>query len=83
MSKKLTLRLDEDVIERAKAYAADRDTSVSRLVEAYFAAVTETNGDRKQTSFSGTTRQFIGVLDEADEADYKQHLEEKYLDEST
>jgi hypothetical protein len=80
MSKKLTLRLDEDVIERAKAYAADRDTSVSRLVEAYFAAVTETNGDRKQTSFSGTTRQFIGVLDEAD---YKQHLEEKYLDEST
>ncbi|WP_263788640.1 DUF6364 family protein [Salinibacter grassmerensis] len=83
MSKKLTLRLDEDVIERAKAYAADRDTSVSRLVETYFAAVTKKNGDENQTSPSDTTRQFIGILEEADEDDYKRHLEEKHLDEST
>lgn len=83
MSKKLTLRLDEDVIERAKAYAAERDTSVSRLVEAYFAAVTQKNGDPAQASFSDTTRQFIGVLKEADEGDYKRYLEEKHLEEST
>ncbi len=83
MSKKLTLRLDEDVIERAKAYAADRDTSVSRLVEAYFTAVTEKNGNRTQTAFSDTTQQFIGVLEDADEGDYKRYLEEKHLEEST
>ena len=83
MSKKLTLRLDETVIERAKEYASRRDTSVSRLVEAYFDAVTEENREREQTSLSDTTRQFIGLLEEADESDYKQYLEEKYLEEST
>jgi hypothetical protein len=83
MSKKLTLRLDETVIERAKEYASRRDTSVSRLVEAYFDAVTEENREREQTSLSDTTRQFIGLLEEADKSDYKQYLEEKYLEEST
>jgi len=83
MSKKLTLRLDEDVIERAKAYAAERDTSVSRLVEAYFTAITEKNGDRTRTAFSDTTQQFIGVLEDADEGDYERYLEEKHLEEST
>lgn len=83
MSKKLTLRLDETVIERAKEYASKRNTSVSQLVEAYFAAVTEENREREQKSLSDTTRQFIGLLEEADEDDYKQYLEEKYLEAST
>lgn len=39
MKTKLTLRLDEDVIDRAKAYAAARGTSVSGLVEDYFRLV--------------------------------------------
>ena len=41
LSTKLPLRLDEDVIERVKAYAAERGTSVSRLGEEYFASVTK------------------------------------------
>ena len=46
MKTKLTLRLDEDVIARAKAYAARRGTSVSGLVENYFRLVaTEPGGD--------------------------------------
>jgi hypothetical protein len=32
---KLTLSVDEAVVERAKRYAAKRGTSVSRLVETY------------------------------------------------
>ena len=39
MKTKLTLSLDDAVIERAKAYAARRGTSVSRLVEDYFRLV--------------------------------------------
>ena len=39
MKTKLTLRLDDAVIERAKAYAAARGTSVSGLVEDYFRLV--------------------------------------------
>lgn len=36
MKSKLTLRLDEDLKERAKRLAKERDMSVSRLVEDYF-----------------------------------------------
>lgn len=36
---KLTLRLDARTIEQAKRYARSRGTSVSRLVERYFAAL--------------------------------------------
>lgn len=39
MKTKLTLRLDEDVIGRAKAYAAARGTSLSALAENYFRLV--------------------------------------------
>jgi predicted HicB family RNase H-like nuclease len=36
MSKKLTLRLDEEAIERATQYASKRGTSVSKLVQRFF-----------------------------------------------
>jgi len=36
---KLTLSVDEKVVERAKRYAAARRTSVSRLVETYLDAI--------------------------------------------
>ena len=46
MKTKLTLRLDDAVIARAKAYAAARGTSVSGLVEDYFRLVaTDARGD--------------------------------------
>lgn len=46
MKTKLTLRLDDAVIGRAKAYAAARGTSVSGLVEDYFRLVAaEPHGD--------------------------------------
>jgi hypothetical protein len=85
MSKKLTLRLDEDVIERAKAYAAERDTSVSQLVEDYFRALrsADTNeSDDWRTQLSTPTRQFLGVLGDGSEAHSRKHLEDKYLSDS-
>ena len=46
MKTKLTLRLDDAVIARAKTYAAARGTSVSGLVEDYFRLVAaEPGGD--------------------------------------
>lgn len=50
MSKKLTLRLDEDVIERAKKYAKDRGMSVSTLVEQYFEVLTAEEQDPRRRS---------------------------------
>ncbi len=37
---KLTLRLDEDLIARAKSYAQQQDRSLSQLVADYFAHLT-------------------------------------------
>ncbi len=85
MPTKLTLRLDERLIARAKRYAARRGTSVSQMVADYFAALTadETparpDDDWKQ-HLSPITRSLVGSLAGSglDEEDYHRHLEEKH-----
>jgi hypothetical protein len=90
MSAKLTLRLDEGRIERAKRYAALTDTSVSRLVENYFALLPD--GDPSKTpegvaevALTPRVRSMLGLLEDAYPSveaaldDYRRHREEKYL----
>ncbi|XWN37755.1 MAG: DUF6364 family protein [Balneola sp.] len=48
MKTKLTLSLDEDVIEQAKAYAKDQETSVSSLVENYLKAITSSKKEENE-----------------------------------
>ncbi|MGM0554903.1 MAG: DUF6364 family protein [Myxococcota bacterium] len=78
MRSKLTLRMDEDSIERAKRYAAERGISVSKLVENFFEALAS-DGDEAQ--MSPLVKDLWGTLEGADvdEADYREHLEEKHL----
>lgn len=45
MDKKLTLRLDADVIESAKAYARQHGESLSQMVERYFKRLTQIGED--------------------------------------
>ncbi len=40
MDTKLTLKLNQEIIERAKEYAANRKISLSRMVEAYLHSLT-------------------------------------------
>ena len=40
MDTKLTLKLDQEIIERAKLYASDKKLSLSRLIENYLNAPT-------------------------------------------
>jgi len=79
MKKKLTLRMDDDAIERAKEYATERGISVSQLVENFFEAL-ETDGKR-QVDMSPLVKSLWGTLEDEDidEQDYRKHLEEKYL----
>jgi hypothetical protein len=85
MSKKLTLRLNEDVIERAKEYASHRGTSVSQLVEDYFTRLTERglaedNEDAFPERVPPLTRRLLDrhATSEADVEEYYEYLEEKY-----
>ena len=80
MKRKLTLRLEDNLIEEAKEYAKSKNTSVSQLVADYFKAIDRQTKDKK-SDISPITMSLIGVLKEssASEEDYKSYLEEKHL----
>jgi hypothetical protein len=73
---KLTLSVEGYVVERAKRYAQDRGTSVSRLVETYLdmlAEPTVTSGRRRPV----LTR-LRGSMKRGSVGDYHRYLERKY-----
>tara|TARA_R100000935_G_scaffold42490_1_gene64421 strand:+ start:870 stop:1118 length:249 start_codon:yes stop_codon:yes gene_type:complete len=48
MDTKLTLKLNQEIIERAKEYASDKKMSLSRIVESYLQSLTI---DKKDLDF--------------------------------
>lgn len=78
MHSKLTLRLDSQLIRRAKAYAKRSGKSVSLVVADYFAALDVGEGEAQK--LGPRVRSLLGVLRErpVDEADYRRHLEKKH-----
>ena len=74
--KKLTLRLDKRLIERAKQYAALHDISVSELVEAFFLQLEKT----EDVAHTPLVRQLTGILpaDVDFKQEYDHYLLEKY-----
>lgn len=80
MDKKLTLSLDQGIIEKAKVYAKSNNTSLSKLIESYLAALTaKTKGKPK---ISPLVESLSGVIDlptyfDEKEA-YSEYLKEKY-----
>ncbi|KAA9349323.1 DUF6364 family protein [Larkinella humicola] len=83
MDTKLTLKLDEDVIQQAKIYAASQNRSLSGLVEGYLKSlVSQNDSENEEIKISPfvksmTSRTMIpSDLDTKDE--YNKHLMEKY-----
>ncbi len=79
MNKKLTLRLDDRLIDRAKRYSDRSGKSISQLVSDYFALI-EAEETISGTELTPRVRAMIGSLKGASitEEDYRQHLEDKY-----
>ena len=79
MASKLTLRMDEELISKAKIHAARTGTSVSRMVARYFALL---DGDdaEEMLKTAPVTRRLFGLLRESglDRDDYRAYLEEKH-----
>ncbi len=79
MDSKLTLKLNESVIEQAKQYAKENNISLSRMIENYLQAVTV----RKENvmKISPLVKSLTGVI-ELDEGDYRKDytdfLSQKY-----
>lgn len=78
MQTKLTLRLDTQLIERAKTHARNRGKSVSQMVADYFTLLGQ---EEQPETLAPLTRSLHGALRgiAVDEDEYHRHLEEKYL----
>lgn len=80
---KLTLRLESVLIKRAKRYARERGTSLSKIIADYFYAITAGSAvserDWKE-DLPPTTRSLVGLAagSELNEEDYHRHLEAKH-----
>lgn len=80
MNTKLTLKLDESVIERAKIYARKKNTSLSHLVEMYlnFLTAAKEEGDE----ITPLVKSLSGIIELPKDTDlennYKSHILKKY-----
>lgn len=74
--KKLTLRIDERLLEQAKRYAARHHISLSELVEMFFRSLGETD----EETHAALVRRLTGLLPESVDVEqlYGDHLLEKY-----
>jgi len=72
---KLTLSVDPGVVERAKRFAAQRRTSVSRLVTSFLDAVARPERDAEVPP---VLRSLRGSLKGTKIRHYRKHLTEKY-----
>jgi len=80
MNTKLTLRLDKDLIKKAKVYSAKRGKSVSALVADFFSLL-RIEEEPENESLPPKVASLKGILKgkKVSEEDYRKYLEEKYL----
>lgn len=78
MQTKLTLRLDEQLIDQAKTHAKHSGKSLSQMVADYFSRLT---APQPSADIPPVTRSLKGILKSANvnEKTYQKYLEGKYL----
>jgi hypothetical protein len=81
MDTKLTLKLEENIISRAKEYAKEHHQSLSKLVESFFKSLTESS-NVKAEKLPPTVKSLAGIMKESTikdaKKDYADYLVEKY-----
>lgn len=80
MDAKLTLKLNQKIIERAKIYAAERKLSLSRVIENYLNSLTsESKSEIEVSSFVKSLSSKVEVPADFDyKKDYSSHLNDKH-----
>ncbi|MCF6352472.1 MAG: DUF6364 family protein [Cyclobacteriaceae bacterium] len=72
MQRKLTLTLDQGIIEEAKLYAKDKGRSLSELIENYLKVVLDENP--KKIKLSPSISKLKGAIKLPENFDYKKEL---------
>lgn len=80
MEAKLTLKLNDNSILRAKEYVSERETSLSSIVENFFDSLTLNK--KSDFAYSPLVNELSGIIHLNEEYDYKadyaSYLEHKY-----
>ncbi|MBP2832562.1 hypothetical protein J8281_10235 [Aquimarina sp. U1-2] len=80
MDKKLTLSLNQSIIENAKIYAKSNNTSLSKLIESYLATLTKET--KKKSEITPLVKSLSGVIELPSDFDEKEayygYLMDKY-----
>jgi hypothetical protein len=77
MDTKLTIKLDNEVIIRAKRYAQHRRTSLSRLIESYLDSVTKNESD--DIEITPLVKSLSGVIKLHEDFDYKKDRTDRLI----
>lgn len=80
MDTKLTLKLEQKIIERAKDYAKNHNTSLSKLIENYLQSLTKIDNEKEK--ISPLVKSLSGIIDIPknynSKEDYSDFLMNKY-----
>ena len=72
---KLTVRVPRDLLENVKRYAAENNTTITDLIEAYLRRIPA----EEPLNDAPIVRRLSGILpDNISNQDYREHLDEKY-----
>jgi len=76
METKLTVRVPHHLLENAKRYARENNTTLTELISAYLQQIP---GEPESLAGAPTVRRLTGILSpDVSMDDYKKHLEDKY-----
>lgn len=82
MDTKLTLKLNQEIIEKAKIYAAQKNVSLSRIIENYLNALTNDTKNDNSIEISPFVKSLSSGKKMPTDLDYKKeysdHLMNKY-----
>ena len=79
MDTKLTLKLDNSIIEQAKTYAKKKNTSLSKLIESYLGLLISPKDIQEVTPLVKSLSGVVDLTKNFDyKKDYKKHLLNKY-----
>lgn len=82
MDKKLTLSLNQKIIEKAKVYAQSNRTSLSKLIENYLNSLTSSSINKDDIESTPLVDSLCGIIELPENFDFKneraKYLLEKY-----
>jgi hemerythrin superfamily protein len=79
MNSKLTLSIEEEIIQKAKKYARNKGQSLSQIVENYLKAIADKNL-KSEEDITPLVKSLKGTFTAPEESNYKKELTKRLSD---